>query len=391
MPRVRKALQKLKFQVLQTCVNRLPARDHAVVAGSPDEEGNSVEVVRELAGRFPVYWLVSDDPSSLRWLISDAAEAGEVRCLRKETLRARWLYATARYVFFTHGLYGSPQPPARKTFVNLWHGDGPKRRKGFAVVRSTFVVSGTQLWGGMRARNFGVDERAVIKSGNPRVDQFTRPVVDEELVALGMDPSLPLILWLPTYRKTNYQGSRIGDVRDWTDAEELSESLSVRTMLMHVAENAKRSGVTIAVKPHPLDADQFDGTELHILTSSALREAHVPLYRLLARAQALITDYSSVWTDFLVLDRPIGFYCPDLDDYTANRGLNVDDYPALIPGPLLESREDFEAFICDCLHEPEPSRARRARSAQRVGIDRTPGATRRLLDAVGIPQPNRER
>jgi hypothetical protein len=366
-------------------VSRIPPGRHAVVAGSPDDEGNSVEVVRALAGRVRVYWLVSNDPASLEWLISDAEDAWRVTCVRKDTIRAKWLYVTARYVFFTHGLYGSPQPPGTKTFVNLWHGDGPKRRKGFAVVRSTVVVSGTQLWGSMRAKNFGLDESDVLITGNPRVDQLARPAADEGLSSLGIDPSTPLLMWLPTYRKTQYRGHRLGSVRNWSDTEELSTSMAVRSMLAMLAEEARTAGVTLVAKPHPLDADEFSGTGIRIVTSAELREAHVTLYQLLARAHGLITDYSSVWTDFLVRDKPIGFYCPDLDEYIVNRGLNVHDYPALLPGSKLENLEDFRTFIRDCLDEPESSRARRARSIARIGVETRPGAANRLLDALGIP------
>ncbi len=377
----------LKFALLQACVNRMPARNHAVVTGYPSDEGNSVEVVRGLARRLPVYWLVGDEPRSLDWLVADAAGAHQVRCLRKDTFAAYWAYVCARYVFFTHGLYGSPEPPPHKVFVNLWHGDGPKRRNGFATVRSTFVVSGTQLWGKQRARNFGVCENNVLITGNPRVDQFARPTDDESLRALGIDPGRHFVLWLPTFRTTQYKGNRIGNVRDWSDADELSDSARVRATLTQVAHDARAMGVTLAVKPHPLDADRFADTGLHLLTNADLRESHISLYQLLARTHGLLTDYSSVWTDFLAVDRPIGFYCPDLDRYTDGRGLNVDNYPALLPGPLLDTPEEFRTFLRHCTNEPQASKAQRARSIDRIGAETRGGATERLLDAVGIPLP----
>lgn len=375
----------LTFRVLQACVARLPARRHAVVAGYPDDEGNSVEVVRGLAGRLPVYWLVGDEPSSLQWLVAGVPGADRVRCLRKNTLAAYWAYVSARYVFFTHGLYGSPMPPPHKTFVNLWHGDGPKRRKGFAVVRSTFVVAGTQLWGGKRARTFGMSERDVLITGNPRVDQFARPASDQDLRRVGLDPSTRLVLWLPTYRTTDYRGYRVGAARNWEDTAGPSLSATLRLNLAEIARDARELGVTLAVKPHPLDADKFAETGLQIITGADLRAARVTLYQLLGRADGLLTDYSSVWTDFLTVDRPIGFYCPDIESYVAGRGLNVDDYPALLPGPLLDTREEWMDFLRSCIAEPPSSRERRARIVATIGAETRGGATERLLDAVGVP------
>lgn len=378
-----------RLRILQAFVNRVPARHHAVVAGYPDDEGNSVEVVRGLARRLPVYWLVGEDPSSLEWLVADAPGADRVRCLRKNTWAAYWAYVSARFVFFTHGLYGSPQPPAHKTYVNVWHGDGPKRRKGFAVVRSTFVVAGTQFWGGKRARTFAVNERDVLITGNPRVDQFARPAPDRGLRSVGIDPSKRLVLWLPTYRTTDYHGYRVGAARNWADTAELSDSAAVREQLAQIAQDAAELGATLAVKPHPLDADKFVDTGLHVITGSDLRAARITLYQLLGRADGLLTDYSSVWTDFLTVDRPIGFYCPDLDSYVAGRGLNVDDYPSLLPGPLLTTREDFVDFLHTCAREPQSSKDQRAAAVARIGAETRGGATERLLNAVGVQRASR--
>jgi CDP-glycerol glycerophosphotransferase len=375
-----------KMTLLRVLLRLTPALRHAVVTGSPDDEGNSVEVARALARRLPVYWLTSDSPDSVRWLVQDGPRC-DVRCLRKDSIRAYVAYVTARYVFFTHGLYGSPKPPRHKTFVNLWHGDGPKRSKGFARIRSTFVVAGTELWGRQRPVYYGVSDKGVLLTGNPRVDQFACPPGDETMWHLGLAPQKPLVLWMPTYRRTGYRGRRLAAVRNWTDAQELSASGAVRDVAEQVAEVAHRLGVTVAIKPHPLDADRYASMGLPIVNAEDLRREQITLYQLIGRTQGLITDYSSVWTDYLALDRPIGFYCPDLDEYEAARGLNVERYTDLIPGPLLESVSHFEQFLRECRGESQESRNLRARSRTLVGAETRLGASERLLDALGIPLP----
>lgn len=373
-----------KLLFLRLALSALPPRRHAVVAGFPDDEGNSVETVRALARRLPVYWLINDPPESVEWLLSGTEARDRIRLVPKDSPRAYLAYVTARYVFFTHGLYGSPEAPRGRTFVNLWHGDGPKKSKRFANVRSTFVVAGTRLWGDQRPEYFGVGESGVLVTGNPRIDQFARPVRDDQMRALGLDPARPLVLWMPTYRRTEYRGRRLATVRNWADAAELSDSERVRRLTGEVAESARRLGVTVVVKPHPLDADDYAATGLPTIAGEDLHRARVTLYQLMGHSHGLITDYSSVWTDYLAVDRPIGFYCPDLEEYEAERGLNVEGYRDLIPGPLLDSPTDFEGFLRECLDESVESRTKRARSAELVGAESRLGASDRLLDAVGI-------
>ena len=387
MRRTSQAFAAAKLTLVRVLLRVTPALHHAVVTGFPDDEGNSVEVVRALARHLPVYWLTQDSRDSVYWLISDADLRFPVRCLRKDSMLAYLSYTTARYVFFTHGLYGSPKAPPHKTFVNLWHGDGPKKSKRFAHVRSTFVVAGTQLWGRQRPVYFGVEKEGVLVTGNPRVDQFERPSDDDTMRELGLDPHKRLILWMPTYRKTEYRGRRLAGVLNWSDAQELSESDSERHLFERVAQLALRLDITVAVKPHPLDADRYAAMGLPVLSRKDLDRARTTVYQLLGRSHGLITDYSSVWTDYLAMDRPIGFHCPDIDEYESTRGLNVEGYRDLLPGALLDSIADFESFLQECLQESAESRNQRAQSIELVGAETRPGATDRLLQALAITSP----
>ncbi|MEZ5092071.1 CDP-glycerol glycerophosphotransferase family protein [Nocardioides sp.] len=380
----RKLTQRTKLRLLQWGLRVAPTRRRAVVAGTPDLEGNSVEVVRALASRMPVRWLVSAPAEELAWLLDGVPRADRVELVSRRSTRALVSYLTSSHVFFTHGLYGSPQPPRRKTFVNLWHGDGPKRRKGFAAIRSSYIVGGTELWGRRRGDTFGVGQDRVLVTGNPRIDQLARPTDADALAALGLDPARPLVLWLPTYRRTRYRGRRLGDVRNWADGQELSRAQPVQDILASAADCAADLGITLTVKPHPLDADRFRETGLTVLTDEDLLRARTTLYSLLGRTAGLVTDYSSVWTDYLAADRPIGYFCPDLEDYDADRGLNVVDYRSVMAGPLLETPGDFADFLASCLQEGDEARAHRHAIARLVGAETHPGATERLLHALGL-------
>lgn len=361
-----------------------PAHRHAVVAAAPDDEGNGVEMVRALAAHMRVYWLVGEPPETLRWLVADAADASRIRLVSRTSTTAYLAYLTARYIFFTHGLYGSPLPPPHKTIVNLWHGDGPKARKRFAQIRSSTLVAGTELWGNRRPTLFSMPRCDVLITGNPRVDQFRRPTDDQALRALGLSPDRPLVMWLPTYRRTAYRGRRIGAVRNWADTDGLSWSSEMVQFAGQLDEAARNLGITVVLKAHHLDADDYRATGLRVLTGSDLMAARTTLYQLLAVTSGLVTDYSSVWTDYLCLDRPIGFFCPDLEEYESGRGLNVTGYREILAGPLLSSAEQLEEFLQDCCAESPESRERRRRSAAIIGAQLATGASARLLQALGI-------
>ena len=69
------------------------------------------------------------------------------------------------------------------------------------------------------------------------------------------------------------------------------------------------------------------------------------VYPLLASCDILITDYSSVYVDFLLTERPIIFYCFDLQTYMAvDRELNF-DYNEVTPGPKCFNLDEVAHWI----------------------------------------------
>ena len=66
---------------------------------------------------------------------------------------------------------------------------------------------------------------------------------------------------------------------------------------------------------------------------------------LLDAADILITDYSGCFIDFLLLDRPILFYCYDLDEYLLNDRNMYIDYRSTIPGEICEDKEALNTSL----------------------------------------------
>lgn len=367
--------------ILRTLVGLMrllaPTRSHVVVAGFPDTEGNAVEVVRRLA----------TDGVETRWLTRslDAADAARtlaldtlpthVRVLPKASLAGFAAYLTARLTFFTHGLYLSPTPPARKPVVNLWHGDGPKaplRDRRTTPPRATLLVSGTRLFGEIKAGFLNVPLDDLVVTGNPRCDQLVRPATDDELRLLGIDPGRPFVVAMPTFRSSIAVGSRVG----WQDTTGGTATYSSTDMLAGLALGAAASDAQVVVKPHPLDAEEYASLGVVRVRNADLERSGVALYRLLGRAAALVTDYSSVWTDWLALDRPVGFVLHDIEDYSSgSRGLNVSDLGALLPGPELHTPDECASFVKAALADPAEGASQRAAVAERIGLARPVSAT----------------
>jgi CDP-glycerol glycerophosphotransferase len=340
----RRVLSRLKWYWLReklfaaatwVAMRVLPARPVAVVHGWPDSEGNAVEVIRGLVRHYPgtVYWL--RNRGSMRHDVTIDAPAGKVVSLPVNSRASFPICWRAEVTFFTHGLKTAVPPPRSRLVVNLWHGDGPKLSATVPRSASTVVVAATELWGREKGRMFRRPARDIAVVGHPRIDSAADRTPAETRRLLGLpETGAPLVLWLPTFRQ-GFDGERA----TYDDGAPISATL-------HEGFTVP-DGVQLVVKPHPFDTDDYAGTGARVIGNHDLSVAGVTLVQLMAAADALISDASSAWVDYLTFDRPVGFFLPDLDRYGDVRGFNVPDLFAVLPGPVLRTPADLAGYLAD--------------------------------------------
>jgi CDP-glycerol glycerophosphotransferase (TagB/SpsB family) len=139
-------------------------------------------------------------------------------------------------------------------------------------------------------------------------------------------------------------------------------------------------GVALVVKPHPMDRDDYAGLGGRVVSDEDLGAADVTLAQLLAAADALVSDASSAWVDYLVHDRPVGFFLPDLDTFGEARGYNVPDVRAVLPGPVLPDPAAVSGFLADVRDGTARPPSAFTDAMQRIGFSARLPVTDALLD-----------
>jgi len=146
------------------------------------------------------------------------------------------------------------------------------------------------------SKAFGLQDSQVFVTGLPRNDAiFDLPhqeaqQVDKAMQLYGeaVSGDETVFLYLPTFRD---DGTQFIDF-DW---DELNDNLG-------------RKGAKLFFKSHPEDRNRYSADFPNIIQLT--QEAEVS--SLLPGADVLISDYSSVIFDFMLLGRPIIYYIPDL-------------------------------------------------------------------------------
>jgi CDP-glycerol glycerophosphotransferase (TagB/SpsB family) len=289
-----------------------------------------------------------------------------------------WAYLRAEAVLFTHGLYGSPRPCARKPIVNLFHGDGPKdvrpAKDVGALLASTYLVGSTPLFSHVQASAFGVPADRVLLTGNPRTDRLWQPPERERLRRLGITGDF--VVWMPTFRRARPVGAvRVRADDERVEADDRGEELEA------LLAGLRERELQLVVKPHPMDADRRRRPGAVTVDEGDLVRAGVGLYSLLGASSGLVTDYSSVWVDYLLLDRPLAFLVPDRASY--RRVLHPPDVLDWAPGEVVDRHDrPFASFLADLDSGGRQGAARRREVAHRIGLNPTPTAADDLVTVL---------
>lgn len=308
--------------------------------------------------------LASPDMSHLRhiWVLSDldqyrstmAEFAGrpDVNFVRYGSPAYFRALATSTYLVNNATFPPDFSKRSGQVYLNTWHGT-PLKRMGYDIedgalatanIIRNFVAADYLL----AANPFMADQMyetayklkniyrgTIVEEGYPRIDR--QRLDDAELAQVRarlVESGIPLgdrkvILYAPTWKGTNFS-------QPTDDIDEL---------LTHVAAIENRidtSRYALLLKTHQVvHALAHTRPELKRM----LVPNELPTNTILGATDILVTDYSSIFIDFLETGRPIAFFTPDLAEYADSRGLYFE--PGDWPGPVCASTHE----LADALNE----------------------------------------
>lgn len=211
-----------------------------------------------------------------------------------------------------------------------------------------------------------------IETGYPRIDrQFgdraarsgTRNRLASDGVCLD---GRTIVLYAPTWKGTNFNHPE-------DDIAELVKRVS------ELESRLDASRYVVLLKTHQVVhrfAASVEGLRGRLVSNE------IPTNALLAITDMLVTDYSSIFFDFLATDRPIFFLTPDIADYAGYRGLYLE--PDTWPGPVSATVELLAEEILALEDSPRSDEVleRYAAARRRFTPLEDGHATERVIDIV---------
>lgn len=382
---VRQPVRRLRQWMFDQLNALLPKREQVLLSLYPDTDASLpplLEACREVEARVVV--LLTDPGNAVATRVRDAL-GKRAAVYRRGSLAAAWHYARSKYVIFTHPAFISRRLSSRQTVVDIWHGmpikalgrlDRPQPR-----VLADWTLASSERFRRPMAEALGVPVASVVTLNSPRLEHLARSHRDV-WAELGIDRSRweRVVVWMPTYR---------GREADEGGTGVAHPPLLSEDGMVALGDLLARRRCLLILRRHPYEAQAAPvaGTGVVELTDAVLEAAGTGIYDVLAESDGLVSDLSSVWLDYLVLDRPVIVYFPDLKSYTADRRLVLEPYDRWTPGPVLQTEEDFlDALDAVATGTDRHRDRRRAVRAALMGED-VDGLAVRVLALAGVTPP----
>ena len=386
-------LWRLGVGTLLAFFTRLPIRANHVLYESFAGSGflcNPEAIFRALAG--------APDFVDLKhlWVLNRRARATArppgVTVVRYRSVRYFLALATSRYL--VNNATFPPEFAKRpgQVYLNTWHGT-PLKRMGYDMpdgaaesantlrnfVSADFLLSQNDFMTQTMYREAyklgGAFRGTVIESGYPRVDrqfQLGRSGARAALQQAGLEvDDRTIVLYAPTWAGARFSSPQKNVNELLETAEKLQSMLGDSEYL-------------VLVKPHQVIHQGVFADPGHRLVPHWL-----PTNTVLAATDLLITDYSSIFFDYLVSQRPIVFYRPQSPQ---SPGTSRGEYfEALkLPGPVCATVEEVAHAIAGVGRDGAATTRRAEWRARFVPFD-DGGAAARVIDIVfrGIRQSER--
>lgn len=279
---------------------------------------------------FDFIWVLECDYSKYK-------ELDNAKVVKKNSLRTLYYYATSKYWVINYQLDYRLKPKKNSIYIQTWHGT-PLKNIGLDIENCEeweklnikndaknwdVFISNSSEFEYIYIKAFAINKNIIMNIGLPRNDLLIDKDKNTELIQdvrkkLNLDKR-KVILYAPTFRREDKDVINLK-----LDLDKLYKELSKEYILLVKAHPNFKLNISNQYSEFILDVTNYiDIQELYLVTD------------------ILITDYSSVFCDFVITEKPMIFYPYDYNQYIATSRKLYFEYKDIVPGPIVYSTEEI--------------------------------------------------
>ena len=318
-------------------------------------------------------YIVNNTDFETAWIVKkinsyDVLNERGIKCAVYDTIEANEIISAADIIVANSYTYLNIPKRDDQLLVNLWHGSGVKAhdyydhdlnprhviklKNYFSQVDLMCVHSLDDRFKLSAMLHF--DLRKMYVTGQPRLDCVASSNGKKKLTELFGDKISQyqkIVFFAPSYRSNMscHAGKIYSDNifrLDDFDNDLLNEFL--------IKNNA-----AIVYKLHPIEQTAFSGRTFSMsercfeLTDTILFDHNIRYDELLNAFDVMVSDYSSIAYDYLVLNRPIVYLLPDFDEYKNAKGFVFNNIDTYMPGEKVYTFDALLTALTNSFNKPD--------------------------------------
>lgn len=253
----------------------------------------------------------------------------------------------AKYIFYSYDNYWKYIKLRKSTkIVFIRHGAFPIKNvseyydsmfdnKNFYYVLCTTPFVRQQL-----ELRYPKDNIKYFLSGMPRSDLLKSNKVDTVFKALRIDAKLKIIIIACTFR-------HFDDPNALFFKDEFPISFSEKEVC-GLNKMAIKKNIVLLFKLHHAqfcNMTNFSYSNIIFVDDNLLEKNKINNFDLFNASSALVTDYSGIFIDYLLTDKPLGFILTDKKQYGDKRGFTIPNFEDYLPGEKILNKKEFVNFV----------------------------------------------
>ncbi len=301
--------------------------------------------------KYEAVW-VADEPDKLMDKENIKAVS---KCRGMLRIKTSYYLATCHYYIYDHcNLLEHVKKRGGQQIIYLSHGFGYKASKGYDTSKivsgfDVMIATGTiPAEGNSRFWNSDINKTKIL--GYPRLDYFfsdLSEVRNKVREIYHWSEYKRVMLWMPTFRQSMNKDLSENYLTNETGLPIFSQEKE----LTDFDRFLQKEQVLFILKLHHLQAQlpvfKKKFSNIMILNDQDLMKQDIRLYQFIALTDALVTDYSSISVDYMLLDRPVIYTLDDYEKYNASRGIWPENAIDYMKGHHIYCIKDLEDSILE--------------------------------------------
>lgn len=335
-------VQEIPYRFLFCLVKLCPLKNSIVFSSHTNGRDGSCETVYRymcdngLNVKYKVVWIVNKSEK-----YRNTKQCKYIDSKKMKSLRNMFYMGTSKYLIWEN--IALMKVRAKQKSIHITHGM-PTIKDVHGLINipeeTDAVLISSENVVELQSYQMCMDKEKYVVCGLPRIDELFRNC--DELEKLNLKGT-KTIIWMPTFRKLFYSSREDAVVKGETGIPLLENEGDIRRLNLEL----RKRNLNLIIKIHPMQElskiNVCDCTNICVVTNDMIEEKQINLYSLLGETCALVSDYSSVVFDYLMLDRPMAFVLDDMEQYS--RGFAIENIYDFMPGEKLFAMEDFISFL----------------------------------------------